>query len=124
MLFTSRRPKPKGSGFELWTWFFMRVSGVVLVFMVLFHLWLVHVTTPIQDINFAFVAGRWSVPLWRWYDLIMLFLGLVHGLNGVRVVADDYIHSPGWRTLVAALIWLALLVFLVIGTQVVVSFQP
>lgn len=123
MLVVGRRPKPKSSGFELWSWFFMRVSGVVLIGLVLLHLFLVHVVTPIQDVNSAFIAGRWALPSWRWYDMIMLALGLIHGMNGVRVVADDYIHSPGWRTVVGTLIWLGTFVFLVIGAQVILSFD-
>jgi succinate dehydrogenase / fumarate reductase membrane anchor subunit len=101
----------------------MRVSGVVLVALVLIHVFIVHVVTPIQAVNFAFIASRWANPFWRWYDLIMLGLGLIHGMNGVRVVADDYIHSPGWRTVVAALIWLTTFVFLVVGAEVILVFQ-
>lgn len=123
MLVTGRRPKPRSGGFELWSWFFMRVSGITLVALVLIHLAIVHVVTPIQEINFAFIAGRWSNPFWRWYDLIMLGLGLVHGMNGVRVVADDYIHSPGWRTVAAVLIWMATFVFLVVGAEVILVFR-
>ena len=125
MLMTSRRPKPRSGGFELWSWFFMRVSGVVLLALVLIHLAIVHVFTPIQNVDFQFVANRWAGtfgPLWRWFDLIMLGLGLGHGLNGARVVLDDYVHSPAWRTAVAILLWSAVVLFLVVGSQVIVSF--
>ncbi len=116
--------RPRVSNFELWSWLFMRISGVVLLAMILAHLAIMHVFMPIEDVTFSFVAGRWALPVWRWYDLVMLGLGLVHGLNGVRVVADDYVHSRGWRLTVMSLIYLGGFVFLVVGAQIILSFQP
>jgi succinate dehydrogenase / fumarate reductase, membrane anchor subunit len=123
MLGSASRPRPRTSNFELWSWLFMRVSGAVLLILLLVHLAIMHVTQPIENVNFAFVAARWASPLWRWYDLILLGLGWLHGLNGVRVVMDDWIHSPGWRLVLTALIWLVGFVLLVIGAQVIFSFQ-
>ena len=51
-------------------------------------------------------------------------LRLLHGMNGLRVVADDLIHSGGWRTVATATIYLVTFVFLVIGSQAVLTFQP
>ena len=118
------RPRPRSSNFELWSWLFMRLSGFLLIVLVLGHLFFVHISTPIENVDFDVVAGRWSVPLWRWYDLTMLGLALVHGLNGARVVADDYIHSPGWRLVTMLVLWSALFLFIIIGAQVIVSFPP
>ncbi len=92
--------------------------------MVLVHFAIMHLITPIELVTFDFVALRWSNPLWRVYDLVMLFLAVVHGMNGVRVVADDYIHSRGWRVVVATLIYAVTFAFLVIGAEVIFAFQP
>lgn len=124
MFYAASRPRPRSSNFELWAWFFMRVSGVLLVVMALAHMAIMHVFTPTEQVNYAFVAGRYATPFWRTYDLVLLFLGIIHGLNGARVVADDYIHSKGWRTFVMASIYVIGFLFLVIGSQVVLSFQP
>ena len=102
------RPRPRSSNFELWSWLFMRLSGFLLIVLVLGHLFFVHISTPIENVDFDFVAGRWSV----------------HGLNGARVVADDYIHSPGWRLVTMLVLWSALFLFIIIGAQVIVSFPP
>lgn len=115
--------RPRGSAFELWSWVFMRVSGLILVVMALLHFAIMHVFTPTEEVNFAFVAARFSTPFWRTYDLILLFLGVLHGMNGLRVVADDYVHSRGWRFITMMLIYVVTFVFLVIGSQVVLSFQ-
>jgi succinate dehydrogenase / fumarate reductase, membrane anchor subunit len=116
-------PRARGSGFELWSWLFMRVSAVVLLVMVLVHFAIMHIFTPTEGVNFAFVAARFSTPFWRVYDLIMLFLGVLHGMNGMRVVADDYVHSRGWRLIVTIMIYTITFTFLVIGAQVILSFQ-
>ena len=63
-------PKTARSGgrtnHEMWSWVFMRVSGIVLVFLVLGHLLIMNILDGgVQRINFAFVAGRWSSPFWQ-----------------------------------------------------------
>src|SRR5439155_6146833 len=37
------RTRPASTGIELWTWYFMRVSGIVLIFLVLGHFTIVHI---------------------------------------------------------------------------------
>ena len=116
--------RPRANDFELWSWLFMRISGIALLVMVLLHFAIMHLLTPIEDVNFSFVAARWATPFWRAYDLVLLLLALVHGLNGVRVVMDDYVHSRGWRLATTSGLYTVGLIFLVIGTQVILSFQP
>lgn len=116
--------RARGNGFELWSWIFMRVSAVLLLVMALLHFAIMHILTPTEQVNYDFVAARFATPFWRSYDLVLLFLGVLHGMNGVRIVADDYIHSRGWRLLVMSLLYTVTFVFLVIGAQVVLSFQP
>jgi len=120
----SARSRARNGNFELWSWLFMRVSGIILLLMVLLHFAIMHVTTPPEDVNYAWVAGRYATSGWRIYDIVVLFLGLIHGLNGVRVVSDDLIHSRGWRVVVVAVLYVVAFLFLVIGAQVILSFQP
>lgn len=124
MLYTSVGGRPRGSNFELWSWLFMRVSGVVLLVMVLLHFAIMHLFTPIELVNFSFVVARWSNPLWRVYDLVLLSLALVHGMNGLRIVADDYVHSRPARLVVMTLIYSITFLFLVLGAEVIFAFQP
>ena len=124
MLYTSVRGRPRGNSFELWSWLFMRLSGVVLLLMVLLHFAIMHLFTPIELINYAFVAARWSNPFWRVYDLVLLNLALVHGMNGLRIVADDYVHSRPARLVAMTIIYGITFLFLILGIDVIFAFQP
>src|SRR5437763_16947908 len=104
----SRRVKPAG-GYELGWWYFMRISGIVLVFLALGHLCITHLINNVEVINYAFVAGRWADPktgvIWRLWDLTMISLAVIHGFNGLRQVLDEYVTRPGRRVVVHTLIW-------------------
>lgn len=116
--------RARSSNFELWAWLFMRVSGILLVVLALAHMAIMHIFTPTEQVNYAFVAARFSTPFWRSYDLLLLLLGVVHGMNGLRQVADDYVHSRGWRLVTMAVLYSVTFIFLVVGAQVILSFQP
>ncbi len=98
------RQSGRRGNFELYAWVFMRVSGVLLVLLVLGHFAIMHVIDGgISRVNFAFVSGRWSNPFWRVYDFAMLTLALLHGGNGLRVIIDDYARSGARRLAYQAL---------------------
>ena len=66
----------------------MRGSGVVLIALVFGHLFVNLVAGDgIKAIDFAFVGGKWSSPFWQTWDLLMLWLAELHGVNGVRTVS-------------------------------------
>jgi len=56
----------KGAQWEKRAWLFMRISGFILVFMIIGHL-TVNLVLPargVKAIDFAFVAGKWASPFW------------------------------------------------------------
>ena len=117
------RARPE-SGIELYAWLFMRVSGVVLLFMALAHLAIMHVINSVEIIDYQFVVRRYMTPFWRTYDLVMLWLALFHGLNGVRTLVEDYVGARGWRVVTLASLYVVGFVFLVLGSLVILTFQP
>lgn len=118
------RQRPAGGGFELMAWYFMRISGLLLVLMALGHIFIMHILNSVEVINYAFVASRWAVPFWRVYDWILLALGVLHGSNGMRVVIDDYVHHHGWRTFWTSALYVLAFVLLLMGTEVLLTFNP
>src|SRR3989442_14333170 len=117
------RPRPE-SGFELYAWLFMRVSGVVLLVMALAHLAIMHVVNNVEVIDYQFVVRRYLTPFWRTYDLVMLWLALIHGLNGGRTLVEDYVGAPGWRVPALASLYGIGFVFLAVGWRVILTFRP
>ena len=93
----ARRSKGRGN-FELWSWVFMRGSGVLLLFLVFGHLFVnLMLGEGINQIDFAFVAGKWSNPFWQTWDMLMLWLAELHGFNGVRTIINDYAEKNSTR---------------------------
>ena len=116
-------PRPE-SGLELYAWLFMRVSGIVLLFMALGHLIIMHVINNVDVINYQFVVRRYATPFWRTYDMIMLWLALIHGVNGVRTLVDDYISARGWRVASLASLYVVSFIILALGSLIILTFQP
>ena len=120
------RPKPEASGRERFWWYFMRLSGLALVLLALGHMFIMHVLVVIagQEIDFAFVQSRWGTPFWRIYDLLLLVLAFVHGVNGARVVVADYVANRGARNVIIAILLVIAAIWLVLGMAVIAFFDP
>ena len=115
--------KPGGGSFETFSWYFFRVSGVLLIFLVIIHLIVMHVTTDVACTTYQFVAQRYDNPLWRLYDWLLLTLALLHGMNGLRVVIDDYVRGRAARLTLLSAAGTLTLVFFMLGTITLITFQ-
>jgi succinate dehydrogenase / fumarate reductase membrane anchor subunit len=113
------------TNYELYSWLFMRVSGLVLIILVLGHLFIMNILDGgVQRINFAFVAGRWSSPFWQVWDLLMLWLAQLHGGNGLRVIINDYAERDTTRIWLKSALYASMVLVLVTGTLVIFTFDP
>ncbi len=118
-------PERRPSSFEVWSWFFMRISGVVLLFLVLIHLYVMHIIdSGVERVSFEFVSERWDNVGWKTFDWTMLFLSLLHGANGLRIVIDDYIRNDGWRAATKTILYTITVILMIMGTAVLVTFDP
>ena len=86
-----------GSDTELGWWVFMRVSGVLLIFLTFGHLFFNNIQIDAATIDFAFVAERLSKPWVKIYDTFLLGFAMLHGTNGLRYSIEDYLRKPGAR---------------------------
>jgi succinate dehydrogenase / fumarate reductase, membrane anchor subunit len=119
---TRRRSR---SNVELYSWIFMRVSGVLLVVLVLGHLFIMNILDGgVQRINFGFVAGRWASPFWQVWDLLMLWLAMIHGTNGLRTIVNDYTRRDASRFWLKMLLYAASGIVIALGTLVIFTFDP
>lgn len=118
-----RRPQAqRASNGDLFSWYFLRVSGVALVVLALGHIFITHYINVPSETTTSFVLGRWRNPLWRTFDWLLLIMALWHGLNGLRLAVDDYLHRPGLRVTAQAAVWLIGLVFTALGTVTIFTF--
>jgi succinate dehydrogenase / fumarate reductase membrane anchor subunit len=120
------RPRPEGSGRERFWWYFMRISGLLLVLLALGHMFIMHVLVELtgNEINFAFVQSRWGTPFWRIYDFLLLVLAFVHGANGTRIVIADWVANRTIRGLLIGILLALSIIWLVLGMAVIVFFDP
>ena len=104
----------------------MRLSGLALVILALGHMFIMHVLVEITggEIDFAFVQSRWGTPFWRIYDLLLLLLAFIHGVNGARVVISDYVTNRTGRSLVIGIFLAISAIWLVLGMGVIAFFDP
>ena len=122
---TKRTGRKSRTNFEMLAWLFMRLSGVVLVFLVLGHLLIQLILDGgVTKISFAFVAGRWASPFWQVWDLLMLWLAMLHGANGMRTVINDYAERDTTRFWLKVLLVTATVFTVLLGTLVIFTFDP
>jgi succinate dehydrogenase / fumarate reductase membrane anchor subunit len=117
--------RKKGVNLEKWGWIYMRVSGVLLVVLIFGHLFVnLMLGEGIHGIDFGFVAGKFANPFWQWWDVLMLWLALIHGANGMRTIVNDYVTGARTRSVLVGALWVAAGFLIVLGTLVVFTFDP
>ena len=120
-----KRRKTTRSNYELYGWIFMRASGVILIALIFGHLFVnLMAGDGIKAIDFAFVGGKWTSPFWQVWDLLMLWLAMIHGTNGVRTIINDYAEKDRTRGILKVLLYTASAVVIVVGTLVIFTFEP
>ncbi|KQP97629.1 MULTISPECIES: succinate dehydrogenase hydrophobic membrane anchor subunit [unclassified Rathayibacter] len=117
--------RSSGSNWEKWGWIYMRASGVVLIVLIFGHLiFNLLLGDGIKAIDFGFVGGKLANPFWQWWDVLMLWLALIHGGNGMRTLVNDYATSPLLARAFKGGILVAVVSLIALGTWVVFAFDP
>jgi succinate dehydrogenase membrane anchor subunit len=110
---------------EKWGWIYMRVSGVVLIILIFGHLFVNLVLGQgVKQIDFAFIGGKYATPFWQVWDLLMLWLAMIHGGNGMRTLVNDYAYNKTVNRILKWAIAAAVVVLVVLGTLVIFTFEP
>lgn len=117
--------RKKGANLEKIGWIYMRASGVLLVVLIFGHLFVnLMLGEGIHGIDFAFVAGKFASPFWQVWDVLMLWLALIHGANGMRTIVNDYVTHERVRRVLVWAIGLSAAFLIILGTLVVFTFDP
>jgi succinate dehydrogenase / fumarate reductase, membrane anchor subunit len=120
----SRRgvPVTAGSRFELYAWLFMRISGLILILMAVFHFLYMHFYIQVDTINYDVIALRWHSPFWRVYDFVLLAFGFTHAMNGLRIVLSDYVPNRALKPVLAILL-IFYVALILMGAWIIFTFK-
>lgn len=125
---TPRAPRGvrrRGINWEKWGWIYMRLSGVVLVVLIFGHLFVnLMLGEGVKGLDFGFVAGKLTNPFWQTWDVLLLWLALIHGANGMRTITNDYAHNRLVGVILKVAILVSTIVLLILGTLVIYTFDP
>jgi len=103
------------------SWFLQRVTGIILVVVMVSHYILMHYSLD-SGHTFAAVMERMKEPFWKMFDLTFITLGLYHGLNGTWNVFRDYKSRPAVSLTLYGIILVAGIAFWVLGVNTILSF--
>ena len=73
-------------------WIFERVSSVALL---LLGVWLIASLLMLPALDYATVHEWLRTPLAAVPMTLFVVTAFVHGLDGLKVAVDDYVHEPG-----------------------------
>lgn len=105
-------------------WLFMRLSGVALLILAVGHMVIQHVLNSSANLTIQFVAAQWNSWGWRAYDIMLLWLAIPHGINGLRTVLQDYIHNPGLNRILTVVLVLFVIATVIWATLGMILFDP
>jgi succinate dehydrogenase / fumarate reductase, membrane anchor subunit len=102
----------------------MRISGLLLIFLALYHLVWWNLVIGVEHLDSVIVAERWTNPFWRFFNVALVVFAMLHGLNGARYSIEDYIRNPGWQVAVKAIVYVIVLAALAVGLFALITFDP
>jgi succinate dehydrogenase / fumarate reductase membrane anchor subunit len=112
------------SNFERYAFLLMRLSGIALLILAVGHMLIQHVLNDVHNLTLQYVADQWSSWGWKAYDMLLLFIALPHGINGLRNVLEDYVHGAGAVKILNTLMAVFLIVSLIGAGYAIASFTP
>lgn len=100
-----------------WLWFLQRATAVLIFVILNMHIKQVHYIELGKPILFAGVALRLKDIAMLSIDSSLLFLGLFHGLNGLRTVLLDYDFFEKYEKLISWACIIVGIIFFILGVR-------
>ena len=67
------------------------------------------------------VTEVWANGFWQIMQILIVFFGVTHGFNGLRVVVEDYVKSSFRQVVIRSVIFLAWIFMMLVSVYVVFS---
>ncbi|MFC2041295.1 hypothetical protein ACFLTY_03100 [Chloroflexota bacterium] len=96
-----------------WAWLLQRVSAVLLFLLVGFHIWRLHID---KILTLNLVTSRVELLIFIMLDLLLLAVGMFHGMNGLYAVLVDFGLEKNVVTITVISLCTVSIVLLGIGT--------
>lgn len=102
------------------SWIFQRVSGLILVVVIIGHYILMHYT-PESGHTYDAVLARMQSNWYRVLDLTFVVLGMYHGLNGIWGIFRDFRLKPWQSVTILSMIIVLGLAFTLWGIKTILD---
>ena len=104
------------------TWFFQRVSGILLVVFLFTHMNINHLTLGERLIDFSLVNARLAESIgWRIFYILFVPCCVFHAMNGLWGILADYRPSRSFRRIVVTVLWIVGLALTYIGADTLIN---
>ena len=138
----SARPAPRiGFSFEYLMWIFTRVSGLTLILLAVIGMagafimgarlqmdvgtlmrWTFFPNSyHVVNSDVADIELGWATAYWQIMQMLIVFFGGTHGINGLRVIIEDYIGLSWLRILLRGLLFLIWIFMLILAIYVILT---
>lgn len=136
------RPAPQvGFSFEYLMWIFTRISGLALILLAIMGIigaFLMNARTQVDlptlmrwtffpnpnhvvNSEIPDVAIGWATAYWQIMQMMIAFFGVTHGINGLRVVIEDYLNSSWVKVILRGLMFLFWIFILIVAVYVILA---
>jgi len=130
-----------GFNLDFAMWVFTRISGIALIVLAIIGVvgafWLGARTqidlgtlmrwtffpNPNHVVNSDIpdVTLGWANAYWQIMQMMIVFFGLSHGVNGLRVILEDYLKESWWRTFWRGLLFFLWVFMLIVAIYVILA---
>jgi len=97
-------------------WLLQRISAIFIFAVLIYHFVVYHFISQGKAPEWADVVAKMKSPWFNLLQFLFLVAALYHGLNGVWMVVEDYIHSRFWRIFIFSIIVIVGTSLLFVGT--------
>ena len=136
------RPAPQiGFSFEYLMWIFTRISGLALILLAIIGVigafimgaraqidlatlmrWTFFPNpNHVVNSNIPDVAIGWAAAYWQIMEMMIVFFGLTHGINGLRVVVEDYASASWFKVILRGLLLVVWIFMMIVAVYVILA---